>query len=125
LFESAFGSLNLNGHALTLSGSSTFSGGVIEGPGNLLLKGKSTIHGLTLAGGAVLSNYALVTDNGTVTLGESSGGPGRIINEAGATFDFVGNGSINQASGGVGSFSNLRLHFCIGKNRRHKEHGRR
>src|SRR5262249_29677723 len=106
-FAESSSNLNLNGDKLSLTGSSTFTGGVIDGPGNLLLKGNSTIHGLTVAGGAMLSNFAVITDNGTVTLGDSSGGSGRIVNEAGATFDFVGNGRINQESGGVGSFSNL------------------
>jgi hypothetical protein len=106
-FAESSGTINLNGHNLTLRGTETFTGGSVMGAGTVMLKSASTIDGLTLDGGATLSNFAVASENGTVTLGDGSGGFGKIMNQASATFDFVGDGRVTAAVGGSGTFSNL------------------
>jgi hypothetical protein len=106
-FTESTGTLNLNNDKLTLTGAATFSGGTVLGPGNVSLKGSSTLDSFTIDGGAQLLNFAVASENGTITLGDGSGGSGKIMNEAGGTFDFTGDGSVVAATGGSGAFSNL------------------
>jgi hypothetical protein len=107
IFAESSGTVNLNGHNLTLSGATTFTGGTVMGAGSVMLRSASTIDGVIVDGGAMLSNFAVASENGPVVLGDSSGGFGKIMNQANATFDFLGDGSVTAAAGGSGAFSNL------------------
>ena len=91
---------------LTVTGMATWTGGTMSGTGLTLAQG-----GLTLSGSIdlpldhrALTNAGRAADTQTGRLLVSNGA--QITNQAGATWDFQGNGSIVQGTGIAGGFTN-------------------
>ncbi len=91
--------LNLN-HRLASIGNGSSLAGAINGAGTLkTASGSTTVGGLTVEAGAVLSNAGTVVDSGQVTLG-SAAGAGTITNMIHSVYDFTNDSGINAVGSG-------------------------
>ncbi|MBY6241112.1 S-layer family protein [Methylosinus sp. Sm6] len=102
-FASQFGTLDLNGHKLTLSGVSSLSG-TIGGSGRVKVTGSSTIAGLTIDQG---SGAATLEDAGSITQTDPLTLDGALLIDAGASYKIVSapyGGGINN--GGSATITN-------------------
>ena len=105
-FANAFGTLDLNGHLLTLSGPSTLVFGNIDGAGTVRVTGSSTIGGLGIGTRAdnigvqpaTFRNSGTVTQNGDIFVNGSA------LNDAGHTWSLAGFNVTTTGAGG--SFTN-------------------
>lgn len=86
-FENAFGTLDLNGHELTLSGKTALNAGAIDGGGTLKITGTATIGSITVgekSGGggsaATLENAGSTTQTSYLFI------RGTLLNDAGHTY---------------------------------------
>lgn len=78
-FADQFGTFDLNGHTLKLSGTSAWITGILDGKGTLLNAGKAEIGGLAVGFGgtaATIENAGRMTQNAGINLN------GRIVNDA-------------------------------------------
>ena len=88
--------LDLNGHALALTGAAALDG-MIRGAGSLTVAGSADASGLVVYGGAALNDSGIITQDGAVTLG--SGADTAVVNiAASGTYDFLAD--VNLAANG-------------------------
>lgn len=110
----ALGALTLQGATGVLLGGNlavtkgaTLQGATILGPHALILRGPSTISGLTLGGGAKLYNAGVVTQaGGALEIGTSKISRAAVYNLAGATWIDEYDGVVTQGAGAGGWFIN-------------------
>jgi hypothetical protein len=81
----------------------------LAGGGVLTTHGAVSLDGLTLVSSATWLNDGVVTQTGDLTLGNSSGGSGKLLIAAGGVFDITANVGVAVASGGVGAIGNSGL----------------
>jgi hypothetical protein len=83
--------LNLGGFTLTLSGSDTFNGVLVDGTGTLVTAAGSKISltNLTLGGAVVWQNSGTITEFNNLQIGDSSFDVAKFVNERGGTIDFT------------------------------------
>lgn len=97
-FENAFGTFDLNGKVLTLSGDAAFRYGIVDGPGRLVLKGVTEFTSIAIGYGdtgqaAVIENAGRVEQSSFLQL------KGSIINDQGAVWRIAQAGDINDYGG--------------------------
>jgi len=83
-----FGDLELNGHTLTLSGTSQASDldGSASGKGTILVTGSANVDDFTLDGSVVLEDAGNITNVQYLTLGAQVGDTAELLIDAGATY---------------------------------------
>ncbi len=95
-----FARINLAGHALTLAGTASLTGGFnqIDGAGTLKVTGSATFGGFSagVATGVTLQNAGAVTQTGNITLNNGSA----LLNDAGRTYTLAG-GDITLLGGSL------------------------
>jgi len=72
--EAPNGTIALGSDTLTLSGTNLFSGGVINGPGTVLLSGTSALANVNILAGALVSVTGTATETSSITVGENPAG---------------------------------------------------
>jgi hypothetical protein len=99
--------VDLQGTALTLNGStaSTLSG-TLDGSGTLITNGNSILSGFTLGGKTTWENNGTVTQNATTIIGDSTGNPAEIINEAKTTYIIANDSGIDLGASLASKFVN-------------------
>jgi len=90
-----FARLDLNGNAFRLSGSNDALFGTIEGPGSVTIAGTADAGGLVVAGGAAVLDTGEMTQDGVVNLGTGGADFNALTIGVGATYDLLGDFSIN------------------------------
>ncbi len=104
-FQLNGGTIQLASNKLSLSGTTTISGGVLDGPGSgdgtgtLVASGSTTLSGLSVLAGAVLTVTGTAEQTGNIYIGEQSGltvpaSPEELVVAAGATYTLDANDSI-------------------------------
>jgi hypothetical protein len=81
-------SLFLNGNSLRLARTAAL-GGIVAGPGTLLVSGTADLDGFILSGSALLLDTGTITQDGAVTIGTAISDASALQIEAGATYDIL------------------------------------
>jgi hypothetical protein len=74
LISAGNGYVDLNSHSLSVSGSLVAEGGVLEGPGTLLVSGAASLYNVSVFGAADLNINGTADQSGTMQIGEQSSG---------------------------------------------------
>jgi hypothetical protein len=101
------GTIDLDGHTLTLTGATNVNGAAIVGPGTLDTTGATAFNSLYLDGGLTWINSGTVTDT-SVLYGEYPSGSGAIVisNTASGVFDLISGGQIYNNGTSAETFLN-------------------
>jgi hypothetical protein len=105
------GSLDLNSHNLTLSGTSQFGDNYqIEGAGTLVATGTIQLVSLTVGDNANLVDSGTIVQNGAIQLGVTNPDTSSLLINSGAVYDMVDDGNAYSIQdGGTGSLKNSGL----------------
>ncbi len=101
-FENGFGTLDLNGYTLTLSGTTALKAGSIDGSGTLRVTGTATLGGVAIgdSAGGGLGSAATLRNSGSITQNAGISVHGTILNDAGKTYQLVA-ANIDNNNGGL------------------------
>jgi hypothetical protein len=101
-FTQSGGTWTLNGDTAVFYNNAIFTGGQAAGSGVIAAAGATGIDGYTLAGTTVFSNNAgLLTQGGSLSIGNVSGDSAEAVNQSGATWDIAGDVSIGDVGSGT------------------------
>ena len=92
----ASATLVLGGHRLTESGRVALSGGVIDGPGEVVLDGNGSLYGVTVTGTVTVLDSGLVVEAGNMLLGAAGADSVTLSVLPGGVFDVLDNSLIDS-----------------------------
>jgi hypothetical protein len=113
-FDLYSGSLNLNGHSLTLSGASVLGDGSsdfqLHGVGTISITGTAQISSLNMYGDEKLVDSGLIIQETYFYIGNGSTDNSSLTINSNGVYDFADNGAVNEFdNGGSGSIVNAGL----------------
>ena len=111
-FTQAFGTaINLNGHTLSLSGpvnffNAGFGTPTVNGSGALATSGATSVNFLVLGGTVGWSNTGVISEIGTLQIGDLGFGVATFTNQSAGTYNIVNDSGITRGTADASSFTN-------------------
>ncbi len=93
VFTSAGSTISLNGHNLTLSGTSSLAGADVAGTGTINISGTGETSDTSFGSGATLIDTGSINQDGNITFGSGAG----FTVSSGATYDIASDSGITSA----------------------------